>query len=188
MITETAIPPDPSISQRNQELMRYFERALERNPAANLAALIPESYLQNHPDAQPPSLVTNTAEHNQRTIHELQVFFRHDPEVDLLSVFPQNYARRRGFARQIDGNLAEPKKTEPPTPPDFRRYFNDVETAEIKCNDDIVAKVISTNGNYTEYTALQYLAEQAPEIPAPRPHGLIKFGYFASFSSLIFLP
>lgn len=228
---ETDISPDASVIQRNQELMRDFERALERNPAVNLTALIPDSYLQNHPDAHPPSIVTSTAKHNQRTIDELQFFFRHDPEVDLLEVFPRNYARRRGFARQIDGNLAEPKKTEPLAPPDFRRHFNDVETAEIifplsndatamlttfsdfsdgwmdsehslvpvlqrmlwnckkiweaptrgivvQCNDEIVAKVISTKGDYTEYTALQYLAEQAPEIPAPRPHGLIKFGYF----------
>lgn len=48
----------------------------------------------------------------------------------------------------------------------------------IKCNEDIVAKVILGNRDYTEYTSMQFLAERAPDIPAPRAHGLIAFGPF----------
>lgn len=48
----------------------------------------------------------------------------------------------------------------------------------VKCNEDIVAKVITGNKDSTEYTSMQYLADQAPDIPAPRPHGLIAFGPF----------
>jgi hypothetical protein len=48
----------------------------------------------------------------------------------------------------------------------------------VKCNDNIVAKVISGNkiGDYTEYTTMQYLAQSAPGIPAPRPHGALAIG------------
>ncbi|TVY31713.1 hypothetical protein LSUB1_G008918 [Lachnellula subtilissima] len=46
----------------------------------------------------------------------------------------------------------------------------------LKCNSRLVAKIIQGNDDYTEYTSIQYLEEHAPDIPAPRPHGLIKFG------------
>jgi hypothetical protein len=32
------------------------------------------------------------------------------------------------------------------------------------------------NRDYTEYTSMEFLAERAPDIPAPRPYGLIAFG------------
>jgi hypothetical protein len=48
----------------------------------------------------------------------------------------------------------------------------------VKCSEDIVAKVVSVNKDYTEYTSMQYLAERAPGIPGPRPHGFIAFGPF----------
>lgn len=48
----------------------------------------------------------------------------------------------------------------------------------VQCNDHIVAKVILGNRDYTEYTSMQFLAKWAPDIPAPRAHGLIAFGPF----------
>lgn len=47
-----------------------------------------------------------------------------------------------------------------------------------KCNEDVVAKEItdSNKDDTTEYTAIQYLSEHVPDIPASRPHGLIRFG------------
>jgi hypothetical protein len=46
----------------------------------------------------------------------------------------------------------------------------------LKCNDELVAKIIRGNNDYTEYTSIQYLAQHAPDIPAPKPHGLVRFG------------
>lgn len=43
----------------------------------------------------------------------------------------------------------------------------------LKCNEDLAAKVIRGDSDFTEYTSLQYLAKHAPHIPAPKPHGLI---------------
>ncbi|KAI2888630.1 hypothetical protein CBS63078_10470 [Aspergillus niger] len=48
----------------------------------------------------------------------------------------------------------------------------------VKCDEDIVAKAVTGNNDYTEYTSMQYLMNQAPDIPAPRPHGLVAFGPF----------
>ncbi|RAK98799.1 aminoglycoside phosphotransferase family protein [Aspergillus ibericus CBS 121593] len=39
-------------------------------------------------------------------------------------------------------------------------------------------KVVTGNGYYTEYTSMQFLIKQAPDIPAPRPHGILDFGPF----------
>ena len=50
--------------------------------------------------------------------------------------------------------------------------------AVLKCSDEIVAKVIKGLNDSTEYTSMQYLVEHAPDIPSPRPHGLIDFAPF----------
>ena len=230
MIVDAALLTDDLAIRRNRDLMKDFEIALEKNPAANLMALIPDAYLQKHLDAQLQSLETDTAKLNQKTVNELQDVLRDDPEVDLLQVFPPNYARRRRFARETSEKSTGCLKKEQPSPPDFRTHLNVVKTIEIvsplskevmnmlapfldvsdgsmvteqlllalrqmlwtaeklwenplrgivlKCRDDIIAKVITAKGDHTEYTTLQYLAEQIPEIPAPRPHGLIRVGSF----------
>ncbi|KAF7865704.1 hypothetical protein EAF04_005870 [Stromatinia cepivora] len=43
----------------------------------------------------------------------------------------------------------------------------------LKCSDHLVAKIIRNN-DYTEYTLLQYLQDNAPALLAPKPHGLVK--------------
>ncbi|GAA88466.1 phosphotransferase family protein [Aspergillus luchuensis] len=48
----------------------------------------------------------------------------------------------------------------------------------VKCNENVIAKVINGNRDYTEYTSMQFLEKRAPQIPAPRPHGLVAFGPF----------
>lgn len=56
----------------------------------------------------------------------------------------------------------------------------------VKCSDQVVAKVVTGTGEYTEYSALRYLEEKLPDIPAPRPYGLIEFKPFrAVFMSYI---
>ncbi|KAJ5927968.1 hypothetical protein N7466_006924 [Penicillium verhagenii] len=45
-----------------------------------------------------------------------------------------------------------------------------------KCSADIAVKAIRNMEHYTEYTTLQYLAHHKPNIPAPRPLGLVRMG------------
>lgn len=52
-----------------------------------------------------------------------------------------------------------------------------------KCSADIVVKAVRNLEKYTEYTTLQYLELHKPNIPAPRPHGLMRM----SGVSLIFM-
>lgn len=46
----------------------------------------------------------------------------------------------------------------------------------LKCNDELAVKVVRGYNDPTEYTSMQYLAEHAPDIPAPKPHGFVKLG------------
>ncbi|KAL9129206.1 MAG: hypothetical protein Q9217_002275 [Psora testacea] len=45
--------------------------------------------------------------------------------------------------------------------------------AVIKCSSDIVLKIVPNLEDHTEYTSMQYLAQNAPAIPAPKPLGLL---------------
>lgn len=48
--------------------------------------------------------------------------------------------------------------------------------AVIRCSDDLVIKIFPSSRDLTEYHTLQYLAENAPDLPIPKPHGLIMLG------------
>lgn len=56
-------------------------------------------------------------------------------------------------------------------------------TAVFKCAPDIVAKVVTGTVKSVEYSSMQYLSENAPSIPAPRPYGLIRMTY----GSIVFM-
>lgn len=43
--------------------------------------------------------------------------------------------------------------------------------AVVKCDSDIVVKMIPNFEDFTEYTALQYLRRHAPDVPVPEPLG-----------------
>ncbi|QKX58672.1 uncharacterized protein TRUGW13939_05799 [Talaromyces rugulosus] len=60
----------------------------------------------------------------------------------------------------------------------LKLWENPVRGVVVKCNDNIIAKLITGNKDYTEYTSMEYPARKAPDIPSPRPHGLIALGPF----------
>lgn len=124
---KTSLFSDTSALQRNRDIGRDLERALEINPTVNSKDLIPDSYFQKQVDAQPKSLETDTAKLNKRTVN-LQDALRDDPEVDLLSVFPPKYSRRRRFATQTSEEMTQ---IERPMPPDSRIRLDGMETTEI---------------------------------------------------------
>ena len=48
--------------------------------------------------------------------------------------------------------------------------------AIVKCNAEIVVKVVPKGKDHTECTTLQYLEQHAPQFPAPRPLGVLAAG------------
>lgn len=49
----------------------------------------------------------------------------------------------------------------------------------VKCGAKIIAKCVDNNQDFTEYTSMQFLEIHRPQIPAPRPLGLITSGNLA---------
>ncbi|OJD25358.1 hypothetical protein ACJ73_03271 [Blastomyces percursus] len=221
---------NPDAVHWNQELMLEFQAALNKNPAADLMSIISNSYRQEHRKAQYHKL-SYAAEINLRTIDELHDRLEREPEVNLLAVFPKNYARKIKMATAASTVSSAEKDTGKQCPPEFRTRLDIADSATVvfplsetvtallagysylegpdgteqamvfslkqllwaspklwespirgvvvKCNEEVVAKVITgDNNDTTEYTTMQYLAERAPDIPSPRPHGLVRFGPF----------
>lgn len=180
---------------------------------------------------------------NQEVIDGLQAALKHNPEIDLLAIFPKDYSdRRRGKRGASPAGASEYKKLPPPPPirppaPLGQRDFcadvialsknptvihslsdeaaaflasllephkssqtlldspenlkeaikqmltrteklweDPIRGVVLKCNDNLAVKVVRGYNDPTEYTSMQYLAEHAPDIPAPKPHGFIKLG------------
>lgn len=179
-------------------------------------------------EARPPDpQESEAAALNRRTIEDLQIILRGDPEADLQEFFPKNYARRMRIAGGPSTTLRDAVAAEKPSsfleklnasreeatvlsplsdevssllvkyaddndksghtllaslkqllwesPKLWDRFYRGV---VVKCSDQVVVKVISDDRDSTEYSAMQYLAEKVPDIPAPRPHGLIEFAPF----------
>ncbi|KAL9101750.1 MAG: hypothetical protein Q9163_003026 [Psora crenata] len=59
--------------------------------------------------------------------------------------------------------------------------------AVIKCSSDVVLKIVPAPEEHTEYTSLQYLAQNAPAIPAPKPLGLLASDY-TTYMFMSFVP
>lgn len=57
---------------------------------------------------------------------------------------------------------------------DSERLFElSIRRIVVKRNDEVVIKVFPESKDLTEYQNIQYLADQASDLPIPRPHGLI---------------
>lgn len=58
----------------------------------------------------------------------------------------------------------------------------------VKCGDGLVIKCVGNNTQeFTEYTSMQFLAKHKPQMPIPRPHGLIISGSLA-FIFMTYMP
>lgn len=49
---------------------------------------------------------------------------------------------------------------------------------EVKCDEDLVVKIVTAKEEYTEYTTLEFLAKQAPDVVVSKPDGFDRFGAF----------
>jgi hypothetical protein len=66
------------------------------------------------------------------------------------------------------------------------QYAHGFSTMVLRVTDNVVAKLIRDVDNTTEYSSLVYLQDHAPNIPAPRPRGLLKIGrYLVMFSTYL---
>nr|POE61837.1 hypothetical protein CFP56_73141 [Quercus suber] len=225
----------PDAPKWNKDFLAAIQTTLKRDPAADLLSMFTNEYREQHRRAQLSGL-SAVGKINLSTLYNLDLDFRSDPDLNLLSAFPRTYRRRIGYSG--GPKIKSPEADRPVTPDDYRTKLNDAQTATVvyplsegvlsllslytsragsdtedhsladavkallwkstklwefsprgivvKCDDEIVAKVIMGNREFTEYTSMAYLEQKAPDIPAPRPHGLIALGAFrVTFMSYI---
>ncbi|PLB47329.1 hypothetical protein P170DRAFT_457654 [Aspergillus steynii IBT 23096] len=141
-----------------------------------------DTCINHHGQQTSPISLPNTdaAQWNKQLILKFRL---REPEIYLLSIFLKNYSRRIEIAKGLKIN----KKEESPgnSPPEFRTRLDLAENTTIihllsnkitallaqfselniiKCDKNIVAKVITKINDYIEYTSMQYLMDQAPDI------------------------
>ncbi|KAM5454227.1 hypothetical protein MaudCBS49596_002240 [Microsporum audouinii] len=172
----------------NRALMLEFQAALEADPAVDLMSIFPDSYRRQHQHTEEKQLSY------RRTLNDLDDELRRNPEINLLSVFPSNYNRRITMATRPKVEKTDTQRYRLHQTVDEEHHLAEslkrlllgsekiwkgpARGVVVKCSDDIVAKLIMGNDEYTEYTILQYLERWMPDIPAPRSHGLIAFAPF----------
>ncbi|OJD25981.1 hypothetical protein ACJ73_02645 [Blastomyces percursus] len=174
-------------AQWNREMLLQFKAALEKNPAADLLSMFPNSYHREHRNSQYPQL-SFAARINLQALNELHDALRSEPEVNLLApelrtrfdlaetasiIFPLSetvdslLAQSGGLAHtelgDAEQSLLLPLKSL--LWDSTKIWENLVRGVVVKCNGDIVAKVVTGNTDYTEYTTLQFLAERRPRFP-----------------------
>ncbi|WEW61044.1 hypothetical protein PRK78_006533 [Emydomyces testavorans] len=181
-------------AQWNRDLLLRFHVALEIDPAADLLSMFPDAYHHEHQIAQYRQL-SYAAKVNLQTLNRLRDTLKGPPDfrtrLELAEtatiVFPLSAKvtalLARDSERTLNGGLCDTEKS---LLVSLKRLFwnspklwsDPVRGVVVRCDEEIVAKVNMGNKDHTEYTSMRYLAEQAPTIPAPRPHGLNAFGPF----------
>jgi hypothetical protein len=64
--------------------------------------------------------------------------------------------------------------------------YEDTDRMVVKCGPAVIVKIAGTE-DHAEFANLQYLEGHCPEIPAPRPLGLVTLG-LTFYTSMSFIP
>ncbi|OBT82524.1 hypothetical protein VE02_08634 [Pseudogymnoascus sp. 03VT05] len=188
------VKPNERIVKLNQEVIASLQAALKHNPEMNLLAIFPEDYSERrrgkratssragmeYKKLPPPQPIRPPAPFGSQdfcanvialsktatVIHPLS-----DEAISFLSNFLEPLEPSQtlldspdSLMKTIKRMLAQPEKLwEDPT-----------RGVVLKCNDDLSVKVVRGYNDHTEYTSMQYLAELAPDIPAPSHMSLSK--------------
>lgn len=225
----------------NQEVIERLQTALKHNPEIDLRRLIPEDYYERKRGKRRSGTAKTTPSKQQPNGKHQRRGFYAGLVAGLLSTIPENYRdqlkgkHHSGATNTAPVKLGLPKRRPAvqapesrPGPADFcANLIATAHTATIvhplsnaaatflagflesndpsldpsecllpllkrmilkseklwefptrgvvlKCNDELAVKIVHGYNDYTEYTSMQYLAEHAPDIPAPKPHGFVK--------------
>ncbi|EEP78622.1 predicted protein [Uncinocarpus reesii 1704] len=169
----------------NLHALNELHNALRRKPEVNLLSAFPPNYTHRITMATGPTTLSSAGKSiPQRSAPEFRK--RLDLAVTASVIFPLSEEVLSLLARSGGSAYSGPADAEESLVLSLKNLLwdstklweNPVRGVVVKCSEGLVAKVITGNKDYTEYTSLKFLEEWAPEIPAPRPHGLVAFGPF----------
>lgn len=184
---EDGSPSQSALAKLNLTTIEEMQEWLKSDPDADLNEVFPRNFYarrrqmeiqsnqlelkRNEPPMPPPpefrEKLDRAEEANilfplSNTVEELLVQYANDEDSEL-SAEQKLLSRLKRMVRDA------PKLWE-----------NPVRGVVVKCSDEIAVKVLKDRKDYTEYTALQHLKENLPDIPIPSPHGLITFKPFCA--------
>ncbi|EXJ82312.1 hypothetical protein A1O3_06125 [Capronia epimyces CBS 606.96] len=176
----------------NLRVLKKLQKAYESDPEVNLQLLFPENYSDrlearikdNEQNGDPPAQSWPDLEQrgpNQTqdaTDHDIRS--RLDPDYSVEVMYPLSPSTRDIIAsyQHIDEkeDLREGVIKMLATSEVIHRGPTPASSVVFRCSPNAVVKVIWNAEDYTEYTMLQFLSEQAPDVPAPKPLGVLKIG------------
>ncbi|KAF2167315.1 hypothetical protein M409DRAFT_22742 [Zasmidium cellare ATCC 36951] len=195
-----ALKSQSAIAKYNSGILRDLEAAFIASPNVDLLSRIPPSYsssmaelLKENLDGQdpleselPPSkrLKVHDCNETEETVEDIPKHLRtlHGPGEAVVKA-PLAVTIERSFGDDLSAsNIISALSRS-------QIVFRDTTGGErmiLKISDESVVKIVPDSTDTREYDALIYLSQKCPEVPAPRPEGLIQLnGQSLMFMSYI---
>ncbi|OAL43414.1 hypothetical protein IQ07DRAFT_299677 [Pyrenochaeta sp. DS3sAY3a] len=167
--------------QFNQMVIRKLQKALQADPEVDLLSQIPSSYSTRLADRKSkndhkigPISTRQEVDSSQRP-DDVRHFLQGNESATVL--FPLSESVRSLIASDDDeSSLAHSARRLVEQSKIIWKPKFGTHKIVLKFSPSIALKIILNMDDFTEYTALQYLEEHKPNIPSPRPLGLIRLG------------
>ncbi|KAL2839489.1 hypothetical protein BJY01DRAFT_237075 [Aspergillus pseudoustus] len=168
-------------------------RLWTRNPATDLLSVVGKRYRFAHRVAL-SKIMSEAGQLNIEKVYHLEDKVISSSETNLRDHFPSDYHRRYRWAKPKVKREEKPVKDWHPHHCNSQRSLANGALKDLtlrserlfelrihdsvvaKCSDSLVIKISSGTRDHTEYHNLQYLAEHVPNLPIPKPHGLVELG------------
>ncbi|RAK85935.1 phosphotransferase family protein [Aspergillus costaricaensis CBS 115574] len=186
----------------NRELMLEFQATLEKDPAADLMSMFSEAYLREHQNVL-DSQLSYAGLINRRVLSGLQDDLRPALKEKQEHEVKAPEFRERHLDRAETATVIYPLSDEVIallagcSRPDADQFSLDDEKSlvsslrtllwnspqlwqspvrgmVVKCNENVITKVITGNTDYTEYTSMQFLEKRAPKFLLRGPMGCLR--------------
>ncbi len=193
---EQEAPTPSAAAEFNRKVFKHLQREIETNPEVDLSTLLPSNYT-----SRLAARARGSSSHTSRLPSSTPL----TPETDRSETPVQSNDQENsteipfGLTRDLE-ELFERVSQHSDSVNSSSKIVNGIQKAiqngevlwrskalsgnmVVKCNDRIAVKIIPRTSDYTEFTTMRYLQANLPDVPAPRPLGVISCGR----SSYIFM-
>lgn len=163
----------------NLRTLHNLHDRLRNEPEINILSVFPKNYNRNINMATGPKVLPPSERNLPEPSPDFRIRF--DSVETAKVIFPLSNAATALITKYLKGPSNDQDKTLATSLKQLlwdspKLWESPVRGVVVQCSDNIVAKVVVGDQDSTEYTSMQFLAKQAPDIPAPRVHGLVALG------------
>ncbi|KAH6719269.1 hypothetical protein BKA61DRAFT_629988 [Leptodontidium sp. MPI-SDFR-AT-0119] len=162
-------------AQWNRRMLKTLSLALEKDPEADLLSVLANFYSKTLAGLQEgkPKLPEKTYQPDLPRRDTRSLLQESDTAI-IVSTLSDDVKK----LLTVDDDLPRAIKELLGRSEVLFQYPHGFSTMVLRASEAIAVKVTRDVDNITEYTSMQYLWDQKPSIPAPRPLGLVKMGKF----------